>query len=151
MDPSADGRRLRTRESDLVAETLSDETLVIDTASGVFFSLRGVASVLWAMLQHPTSEGALRAAVRDHFTFTGPGDVDVDEDVDSFVSALLADGLVVETDDGTTADPVPVTWPETYEPPVLKKYDDMADLLLVDPIHDVAADQGWPNKARDGS
>jgi hypothetical protein len=146
MDPSADDRRLHTRDTDLVAETLSDETLVIDTASGVFFSLRGVASVLWAMLAYPTSEGELRAAVREHFTDAR----DVDGDVDSFVNALLADGLVVETDDGTTADPVPVTWPETYEPPVLKKYDDMADLLLVDPIHDVAADKGWPHRPSDG-
>jgi hypothetical protein len=66
------------------------------------------------------------------------------------LASLIADGLVVETDDGTTADPVPVTWPETYEPPVLKKYDDMADLLLVDPIHDVAADKGWPHRPSDG-
>jgi hypothetical protein len=146
MDPSADGRWLRTRGTDLVAETLSDETLVIDTASGVFFSLRGVASVLWAMLQHPTSEGELRAAVRAHFADAR----DVDADVVAFVGALLADGLVVEADDRTRADPVAVTWPETYDPPVLKKYDDMADLLLVDPIHDVAADKGWPHRPSDG-
>jgi hypothetical protein len=144
MDPSAGGRWLRTRDADLVAETLSDETLVIDTASGVFFSLRGVASVLWTMLQHPTAEDELRAAVRDHFTGA------CDADVESFVDALLTDGLVVEVDAGATADPVLVTWPETYEPPVLKKYDDMADLLLVDPIHDVAADKGWPHRPSDG-
>jgi hypothetical protein len=147
MDPSADGRLLRTRDTDLVAETLSDETLVIDTASGVFFSLRGVASVLWAMLQHPTSERELRAAVHDHFTDAR----DVDADVDSFVEALLADGLVVEVAGGAATAAAPVTWPGTYEAPALKKYDDMADLLLVDPIHDVAADKGWPHRPSDGS
>ena len=40
-------------------------------------------------------------------------------------------------------------WPDTYEPPTLKKYDDMADLLLVDPIHDVAAETGWPERRPD--
>ena len=41
-EPTAGASWFRARTTDLVAETLSDETLVIDTASGVFFSLRGV-------------------------------------------------------------------------------------------------------------
>ena len=31
------------------------------------------------------------------------------------------------------------------KPPVLNKYTDMQDLLLIDPIHDVEA-HGWPAK-----
>jgi hypothetical protein len=147
-DSHPGSRRWRTRPTDLVAETLSDETLVIDTASGVFFSLRALASTLWTILERGASAGELHAAVTDRFGEV-PG---VDADIASFVSALEADGLVV---DGTTAElgasrTAPV-WPDRYTAPIVKKYDDMADLLLVDPIHDVAADQGWPNKERDGS
>lgn len=146
--PPAAVRRWRTRPGDLVAETLSDETLVIDTTSGVFFSLRGVASSLWAMLEPGATAAELQGAVVERF-----GDVPaVDADIEAFVSALEADDLVVETPDAAVEAmaPAPI-WPDAYAPPVLKRYDDMADLLLVDPIHDVAADQGWPNKARDGS
>ena len=32
------------------------------------------------------------------------------------------------------------------EPPMLEIFDDMADLLLCDPIHDVDEDIGWPVK-----
>jgi hypothetical protein len=141
-------RSLRTRRSDLVAETLSDETLVIDTASGVFFSLRGVASALWALLDTGTSRDELDTAVRDRF-----GEVEgVHRDVASFVAALEADGLV-EDATGVATDPTTSTpiWPDAYEAPMVKRYDDMADLLLVDPIHDVAADQGWPNEERGSS
>jgi hypothetical protein len=33
-----------------------------------------------------------------------------------------------------------------FVPPVLERYDDMEDLLLLDPVHDVDA-QGWPQPA----
>jgi coenzyme PQQ synthesis protein D (PqqD) len=145
-EPTAGGRWLQTRPHDLVAETLSDETLVIDTVSGVFFSLRGVASALWSMLSTPTTDDDLRTAVRERFA-----DVpSTDAEVDAFVASLEAEHLVVAGDTpGTgTATDAPA-WPAAYEPPVLKKYDDMADLLLVDPIHDVAAETGWPERRPD--
>ncbi len=145
-DPTDDIRWLQTRPSDLVAETLSDETLVIDTASGVFFSLRGVASVLWSMLAGTASNTELRAAVADRF----PDAPSVDSDVDAFVAALEAETLVIEVDASRNGDAgKPGAWPDAYELPALKKYDDMADLLLVDPIHDVAVERGWPDKLPD--
>jgi len=145
-EPTGGDRWLQTRPADLVAETLSDETLVIDTATGVFFSLRGVASVLWSLLERTAEHEELRAAVRERFT-DAPS---VDADVDAFVAALEADGLVVESDAPRAGAGASASeWPESYEPPVVKKYDDMADLLLVDPIHDVAAETGWPERRPD--
>jgi hypothetical protein len=141
-DPHTDDRWLCARPNDLVSETLSDETLVIDVATGVFFTMRGTGSALWTMLEHTATIAELRQAVTD--TFGTPAH----DDVDGFVAALEAVGLVVEAP-GPRADPSPVaaTWPPTYEPPLVKPYEDMADLLLVDPIHDVAADAGWPERA----
>jgi hypothetical protein len=144
-DATAGARWLQIRPSDLVAETLSDETLVIDTASGVFFSLRGVASGLWSMLATTASDAELRDAVREEFA-----DVQsTDADVDAFLAALEADGLVVEHDGPRVDAAATAAWPEVYAPPIVKKYDDMADLLLVDPIHDVAPESGWPERRAD--
>lgn len=145
-DSSAGTRWLRTRPSDLVAETLADETLVIDTASGVFFSLRGVASVLWSMLEGTASDVELRAVLHDRFA-DAPG---IEADVGAFVAALEADALVVAADSPRVGDgAVATVWPDSYVAPVVKRYDDMADLLLVDPIHDVAAETGWPERRPD--
>lgn len=145
--PTPDARWLQTRRADLVAETLSDETLVIDTATGVFFSLRGVASGLWAMLEQTAGDEELRAAVRDRFADARA----TDADVDAYLAALEANGLVVETDTpsagaSASVDATAVPWPDGYDPPLVKKYDDMADLLLVDPIHDVVTESGWPDR-----
>ena len=145
-DPTPAARWFQTRPTDLVAETLSDETLVIDTASGVFFSLRGVASVLWSMVAQTASDTELRAAVRDHFADAAGTDVDVD----AYVAALQGDGLVVESEAPRAGDTTAAgVWPAVYDPPQVRKYDDMADLLLVDPIHDVAAERGWPDRRPD--
>jgi hypothetical protein len=38
--------------------------------------------------------------------------------------------------------------PGAFQPPTLESYNDMQDLLLLDPIHDVD-DMGWPQKAPD--
>src|SRR5690349_20493146 len=89
-EPSSPASWFVTRPADLVAETLSDETLVIDTASGVFFSLRGVASALWSMLEQTASDEELHAAVRDR-----SGAASTVDDVDAFLATLETEGLVV--------------------------------------------------------
>ena len=33
---------------------------------------------------------------------------------------------------------------DLFEPPLISKYSDMQELLILDPIHDVS-DAGWPN------
>jgi hypothetical protein len=35
---------------------------------------------------------------------------------------------------------------ETMQPPVLEPFGDMQDLLLLDPVHEVDEDAGWPTK-----
>jgi hypothetical protein len=132
---------LRTRPDNVIAETLSDETLVIDTVSGVFFSLRGVASAVWSMLAGTATAIEVQAAVAARYH------VDSNGAVAALVAALEHEGLVVDADaprDGLLV--VPEEWPEQYGEPALHKYDDMADLLLVDPIHDVSDDTGWPDR-----
>ena len=37
--------------------------------------------------------------------------------------------------------------PESYEAPAVHKYTDMENLLLLDPIHEVEEEAGWPHAA----
>ena len=67
--------------------------------------------------------------------------------VDSLVEELVENCLVVQHD-GTGDAPSPghqkpVVGP--FEFPRLEKYSDMADLILLDPVHDVDA-LGWPHE-----
>ena len=66
------------------------------------------------------------------------------------ISELLDEGLVSplegDVDHGSGQPTVlPIEHlPQTFEPPVIQRYTDMQDLLLLDPIHEVE-ESGWPN------
>ena len=69
------------------------------------------------------------------------------EDLGVFIDKLLSEGLVYE--DGDAGDAVPETFrgAEVWRKPELAAFDDLQDLLTIDPIHDVD-DSGWPNAKR---
>ena len=114
--------------------------MVIDTESGVFYSLRGVASPMWMAVEAGVSAANLAAALQAQFPeVTAP-----DADVASFLEPLTRDG-VVTIDGASTSAAAPLTWPEEYSPAVVERHSDMNDLLLVDPLHDVD-DTGWPRR-----
>lgn len=136
-----DDRLLRPRPGSVIAETMGDETMVIDAETGIFHSLRGVASVLWSLLEGGASTDDLVAAVRGQYPEVDAGEADVR----TFTARLVDAGLIVAADATPTdvARPRPVPWPDAYGPPAVETHRDMADLLLVDPLHDVD-DTGWP-------
>jgi hypothetical protein len=57
--------------------------------------------------------------------------------------ALVVPGAPAAGGAGTVATAVPAAR-QPYEAPALHKYNDMQDLLLLDPVHDVD-ETGWPN------
>jgi hypothetical protein len=70
-----------------------------------------------------------------------------------FLNQLQQEGLVIAIDDKSTDSPLPQNWKDqitvngnktVFNAPVLNKYTDMQDLLLLDPIHEVDA-TGWPS------
>jgi hypothetical protein len=64
---------------------------------------------------------------------------------------LSTEGLVVPLEedaaspDSTNRQPLPE--PSGFEPPVLEKFTDMQDLILLDPVHEVD-ERGWPHVPR---
>jgi hypothetical protein len=73
--------------------------------------------------------------------------------IENFLVALCNEGLVVQMDgekptSELNPEPLPISVQSVdklpYEPPVLNRYTDMQDLILLDPVHEVE-DTGWPN------
>jgi hypothetical protein len=63
--------------------------------------------------------------------------------VEDFVQRLRAEDLVAETE--TDAGVTVVAVPTAASEPVLQRFSDMQDLLMLDPIHDIDLDgDGWP-------
>ena len=131
---------LTIRSGDVVHETVDGEVVIVDLANGVYFSTDGVGAVLWGLLTAGTTLQRLSEWAKAAY----PTEPDAAGDVSTFVRQLHAQGLLVESTQELAGDSVAEA-PGSYVTPVLQAFNDMESLLLLDPIHDVAPDKGWPN------
>lgn len=136
----------RINHGPVVFERHDDEVIAINLETGAYFSLTGDSCRAWMLLE--TGIGA--ADIAGSFGAADPpGRKAVVDAVDDFLCRLEQDGLVVADASVPSAVPPPVSAPrDAGGVPVfeMKKYSDMQDLLLLDPVHDVGGG-GWPEAA----
>ena len=128
----------------VVHEAIEGEVIIVNLDKGLYFSTDGVGASIWAMIVAGRTADEILLWAKDALD---AGDV-VAADVAEFLDDLRENELVrdvAETPEGGDFD-VPAA-PATYEKPRLNVYADMEELLLLDPIHDVSDDAGWPHAA----
>lgn len=130
------------RES-VSSDFVDGEVVAIQLATGIYYSLRGPAALLWQALDKASDAAGLSRALAAQF------EVAVEQagkDVEAFLQQLQTEQLIVavETAAGSTpADAAAARQP--YTALQLERYADLQDLLLLDPIHEVG-EQGWPHQ-----
>lgn len=138
----------RVNEPQIVHQTVDDETVVVDLGTGSYFSLRGSAQVIWSALERGLDVPGVVDEVSGRFQ--GSPD-EIGPLVESFVSKLAEDRLIVGLDGERPggAPPHDEAAPSgdrpAFEAPVIERFDDLQDLILLDPVHDVSEEQGWPH------
>ncbi len=140
----------KLNESQVVFENYDDEIVLINLASGSYFSMTGVAAAIWAFAE----KGASIEQVIDGVATRYEGNrEDIAPSIESFLITLSDEGLMLKIDGDApiselAQDPLPAADRSAdiipFEPPLLNRYTDMQDLILLDPVHEVD-DTGWPN------
>ncbi len=131
-------------------ETIDGETIVIDLSTGTYYSLRGSGPTIW----NAVASGASREAIIDDLEQVyeaSPGEIA--QATDAFLTELEAEQLIAQGNGsgpvaGSTSTPAETRSP--FEEPKLEKYEDMQDIILLDPVH-MVDDQGWPHRAPTGN
>jgi coenzyme PQQ synthesis protein D (PqqD) len=148
----------RINAAKVIHETVDGETLIINTETGVYYSTSSSGAVLWQLLDQGLDIGSLVEQFLQQYRETSAAEA-ICEEISRFVGELQQEDLLVpvpEEDAGsepekkTAADSLPngqatVTLP--FAAPILHKFTDMEEILLMDPIHEVD-DTGWPFKKR---
>lgn len=139
---------LKVNQRQVIHETFDDEIVIVNLETGSYYSLADTSAAIWKMLV----QGSTPAQVQEGITATYDGDrSEITRGVEGFLAQLLADGLVAESDQPVSKEWVAVK-PSVARPqfqvPVLNKYTDMEELLLLDPIHEVD-EMGWPRAKSD--
>jgi len=141
---SSDSRFLAINASRANHDTVDGETLVLDPTTGVLTMIGGIGALVWERLVVGVERHALLEEL-DH----AYGEV-ATVDAAQFLDELVASELVVETDSvASSTTTVAASWPPEYKPPSIERYDEIADIMTMDPIHEVDPSLGWPNAASD--
>ena len=124
-------------------QTISGEAIIIDFETGAYFSLRNSAAEIWQLL---TSSMPVDDLVRLYNADNPEQAEATDSTIRSFISELVAAKLLSEDERFFAVDPLqsPVER-GPFAKPVLEKFDDMSELIVLDPVHDVT-EHGWPHK-----
>ena len=139
--------RFRVNTPTVTHETIDGEAVIINLDSGNYYSLVDEGSFIWDLL----GKGASVSEVQNLVLQTYQGNTtDIGRGVKELLAQLQEESLIVPADVAGAFDLTQLTEapPSSHEkpsfnPPLLHKYSDMQELLLLDPIHDVD-DTGWP-------
>ena len=132
---------LAVSSAKVISEILDGEAVIINLDTGSYFSLDPLGSQIWAAVAAggATAEGIARALAAAY----GTPVEDAGATLTPFLERLSTEGLVVATPGPKGA---PLTFPKVSDclgAPTLSRFDDIQDLLLLDPIHEVE-ESGWP-------
>jgi hypothetical protein len=138
----------KINDPQVVHEILDGEVVVINLHTGSYYSLDGVGTDVWTLIETSTDTDEI---VRDISRRYDGSHSEIEEAVVRLIDELRQEGLIMS--DGTRAVEVSTnpTQPDEARPekrafktPALRKYTDMEELITLDPIHQVD-DTGWPN------
>jgi hypothetical protein len=120
-----------------VHDTIDGETLLLDNETGHLLLIGGFGASLWPRLVEGAAVEPLLADVAARF---GPA---AGEACRALLATLAEAGVVVPADAANTGESA-FAWPESFEAPVFERYDDIANIIAMDPIHEVDESTGWP-------
>lgn len=126
--------------SDIVYETFDGDAVVLDLASGRYFGFSDSGSCVWEALIAHVSPASLVG--RD----CGSG-VIAAEDLDAFIARLGEYGLLsptLEVAPTALSPELAARLAAARDGLKIDMHDELADLVMVDPIHDVDEPAGWP-------
>lgn len=136
-------RAFRINQPFVASELIDGEAVIMNLKAGTYYSARQVGGKLWAWIE----EGANEAEILSRLAAAYTGEaLDMAQAVERFIGQLLEQDLIAVVPAPSPAAPAsaaPAADRPPFTAPVLEVYADMRDLLLLDPIHDVA-EVGWP-------
>jgi hypothetical protein len=142
--------RYRVNGPAVTHEVIDDEAVIINLETGNYYSLELVGAEIWTML---AAQASPRAIV-DHLARSyGCDRSELEPTVVQLVAELHREQLIVAADSELSrpaeSSPARPGGARPFRAPVLQKFTDMQEMLLLDPIHDVD-ERGWPHRKPDG-
>jgi hypothetical protein len=142
MTPDA---RFRINSLPFAHETIEGEVVIVNVEEGTYYSLRDTGAEVWTLLESGVSLGEVVGELVRRYQCE-PAEIQVG--VERLLADLQREGIVSAHSGEAMTDSRPTlprfaTSDLGFTRPILERFTDMKDLLLLDPIHE-GGDTGWP-------
>jgi hypothetical protein len=139
----------RVNAPEVIAETVGEETMVVNLGTGHYFNLQGTAVDVWEGIERAEPLDAIIQGLEARFEAAAG---EIESAVSELVLELQESALIVAAtaDDGPAPGAAAARSAEGARGPFIKpqlaKFTDMQDIILLDPVHEVDP-RGWPHAA----
>ena len=128
---------------EMASEIFDGELVIANYKLGLYYSISVEGSWIWQGLAHGLTVSQIAQWLSGHF----PGQAsELSTLVEEFIGKLLAENLILESSKSdSSATELPILTGRVFAQPVIESFNDLQDLLLLDPVHDVDH-TGWPRR-----
>lgn len=138
----------RVNSPQVISETVGGETIIVNLASGHYFSLQGTAVEVWEGLERGESAETIALELEHRYE---AGDGEIEAAVKKLLEDFAGAELIVEdaSANGNSAGSGALSSQDVGERvpfvvPGFATFTDMQDIILLDPVHEVDT-RGWPH------
>jgi hypothetical protein len=128
----------------LISQQFDSEVVLANYQNGVYYNLDGSAAQIWLGLKVNRTVEEIGSALA---AATGGDVTSITQQVRAFVDSMLAEGLIAngaaDTGSETSINPWTPVLSGAFVAPEFQRFDNLRELLLMDPVHD-AGEEGWP-------
>jgi hypothetical protein len=140
----------RINTPQIVCETIDGEVVIVNLDKGIYYSLLQTGADVWSRIERQLDRHSLVQEMAQSYD----GSVEeIGAAIDEFLANLQQEELIVTTSiievaniDSITEETATIADKPRFEKPILEKFTDMEDLLMLDPIHEVDVEAGWPKQ-----
>ena len=135
----------KINDGKVISETLEGETIIINLDTGNYYSMNTTGAIIWNQIQSNNGTQNILEYFLNHYNVST--DV-ITKSITEIVSSLLKDNLILESESSSIQnikEEIKNISKESFLAPKIEKYDDMKEMLLADPVHDVDEKDGWPH------
>lgn len=138
--------RFEVNSPEVIEESVDGEVLIVHLGTGAYYSSDGAGEFIWRRIAAGRTAMETAEALGTLFNVENQMAAAT---VERMLGQYVIEGLIRERAAGRPVDAVEApTQPAAFEEPVLNKYTDMEELLVLDPVHDVE-EAGWPHARPD--
>ena len=133
-----------TEVPEMASELFDGELVIANYGVGTYYSVSMAGALIWQGLRGGLSDAEVADWLAGHYAGQA---AEIPGLVTEFIAQMQREGLVMPIEKGADrTGELPALDEDRFAAPELERYDDMKELLLLDPVHDVA-EAGWPKRA----